>query len=188
MRAEGARRGAGPSAARRLVARAVAAADDARDDEPEQAEPEHEGDRDRNPNAFAVEEVGNDGDAGGDGEREADETRDGHSVPELEQLLLRTLAEAQPVVCRRRDQERRRDGAQEQREEVNGAVERRQRLELVRERQDEEEREQDLDARERDPELVQQLDQLAVEAFLLGLGHRRRSFTAAEASNALAHP
>src|SRR5215213_11127913 len=88
MRAERARRGAGPSAARRLVARAVAAADDARDDEPEQAEPEHEGDRDRNPDAFAVEEVRDDGDAGGDGEREADETRDRHSVPELEQLRL----------------------------------------------------------------------------------------------------
>src|SRR5215212_7956325 len=84
-----------------------------------------------------------------------------------------TLAEAEPVVCRGRDQERGRDGAQEEREEVDRAVECRQALELVRERQDEEKREQDLDAGQRDPELVQRLDQRAVETFLLGLGHRR---------------
>ena len=80
-----------------------------------------------------------------------------------------------------RDQEGRGDGGAEEGDEVHVALHLRDVAPAVRERDDEQEGEQHLDAGKRDPELVQELDQLAVEvvlAPLLVVAHRNRSRSA----------
>ena len=87
-------------------------------------------------------------------------------VPDLDDLLLVAVAEAEPVVRARRGEQRDRDRGGEERDDEDVPLERRDLRPALRERHREEEREQHRDAREDDAQLVQQLDQLAVGALL----------------------
>jgi len=78
------------------------------------------------------------------------------------------------VVRRWRDQQRRRAGGAQEGQEVDVLLQVGHAPEALGEGHPEQEREENLDARERDPQLVQELDQLPVETFILALalGHR----------------
>jgi hypothetical protein len=88
-------------------------------------------------------------------------------------MLLVVLAPREPVVGGRRDQQRRRRRGAEEGEEVRVLLQVRDAVEALGERHTEQEGEEHLDAGERDAELVEQLDQLAVELLLVALvaGH-----------------
>src|SRR5207247_10418025 len=95
-----------------------------------------------------------------------------------EHVLLVVLAPAQAMVGRGRNQQDRRRRGAEEGDEEDVALKVRHALPAVCERDGEQEREQHLDARQRDPELVQELDQLAIELVLRTLrvvAHRKRS-------------
>ena len=88
---------------------------------------------------------------------------------ELEQRLLVAVAEADPVIGARRDQE---DGAgkcAEQRHHVRVLLQVGHLRETLGERDGEQEREEHLHAGERHPQLIEQLDQLAVDPLLVAL-------------------
>ena len=92
-------------------------------------------------------------------------------------MLLVVLPEAEPVVRARRDQERRGERRAQERGEVDAAVAGPELAEAPLEREHEQEGEEHLHARERDAQLVEKLDELAVEAFvvvLFGHGGRRQ--------------
>ncbi len=88
---------------------------------------------------------------------------------DLEQRLLVAIAEADPVIRARRDQE---DGAgkrAEQRHHVRVALQVGHLLEALGERDGEQEGEEHLHAGERHAQLVEELDQLAVDPLLVRL-------------------
>ena len=93
-------------------------------------------------------------------------------------LLLR-LAEEDPVVRARSDQQRGRQDRGEQRDEVDVTLQMRRLREATRERDRQEKREQHLHAGQRHAELVQELDQLAVDPLLLVLVRHERLMLAA---------
>ena len=74
------------------------------------------------------------------------------------------------MLDRRRHQERDREGGEQQRDEVDVALEVVDVAEARRERDGEQEREEHLHAGKHDPQLLQELVEVAVEALLLGLG------------------
>ena len=82
---------------------------------------------------------------------------------------LSPLPPLEPVVRGRSDQQGRGDRGAEERQEVDVLLEVGHLAEALRERHAEQEREQHLDAGERDAQLVQELDQLPIEPFLLAL-------------------
>ena len=84
-------------------------------------------------------------------------------------MLLVAAAEQDPVIRRRRDQHHRGGACRQQRAEVVVSLEARHRPKPRREHQRQQEREQNLHARLRDPNLLQQLDKVAVAALELGL-------------------
>jgi len=73
------------------------------------------------------------------------------------------------VIRARRDQQDRGHGGQPEGDEEEVCLQLRGRGEALAERDRKQEREQDLDAREGNAKLVQQLDQLAADALLLAL-------------------
>jgi hypothetical protein len=85
----------------------------------------------------------------------------------LHEVGLLPPAEQQPVVNRRGDQQGRRNGDAQQRDEIDVAVKRRELAEAGVERHHEQEREQNLNAGARDAELVEELDRVAVKPFEL---------------------
>ncbi|HEY2937964.1 MAG TPA: hypothetical protein VGJ25_15275 [Gaiellaceae bacterium] len=89
------------------------------------------------------------------------------SVPQ--QLLLVLLPEQDPVVGARRHQQHRRGDRRDERDEVDVSFPPGRPGKAARERDRQQECEQHLNARQRDTELVQELDQLAVDPFLLTL-------------------
>src|SRR5205823_5612793 len=104
----------------------------------------------------------------------------GQLVRREEKPLLLPLAEIQAVIRGWSDEQRRGERSADERAEVHAALCRRDLAEALGEGQREEEGEQDLDAWEGNAELVQQLDQLAVDAVPLvlvpvGLLHLSRS-------------
>ena len=117
------------------------------------------------------EQIGDDEDRGRHRDGEQHHARDREAVRDQEQLLLVAVAEADPVERRRRDQEDRATHGAEERHHVHVLLEVGDPLEPLGERHREQEREQHLHAGERDPQLVQELDQLTVNSFLLGLRH-----------------
>jgi hypothetical protein len=78
--------------------------------------------------------------------------------------FLAVLAEMEPVVGRGRDQQRRRDGRAEQRPEKDSPLEVGCLGKALAEGHRQEECEQDLHPRQRHTQLVEELDQLAVDA------------------------
>ena len=98
-------------------------------------------------------------------------------VRRLDDELAVAAVEAQAVRGRRRDQADRGQRGAHQGDEVRGALERRDVLEARGERHGQQEREQELHARQRDPELLQELGHLALGAFLLALHHSISSHT-----------
>jgi hypothetical protein len=120
-------------------------------------------------------EVGHQVDRANEREVQEDHPADREAVRRPQHALLVVLTPAQPVVRGRGDEKGGRRGRAEERYEEDLALSVRHVLEPVRERDGEEKREQDLNAGQHDAKLVQELDQLAVEAFLfaLRLAHRR---------------
>ena len=113
--------------------------------------------------------VGDEEDDGGHPEREEDHPDDREDVGDLKQRFLVAVAEADPVVRARRDQE---DGAgqgAEQRDHERVALQVGRLPEPLRKRDGEQERKQHLDARERHAQLVEELDQLPVDPLLVRL-------------------
>jgi hypothetical protein len=87
-------------------------------------------------------------------------------------MFLVAAAPLEPVVRGGRDQECRGRGGAEERHEVDVSLKLGYLAESLCERNRQEEREQDLDARQGDAQLVQELDQLTVFPFLLALSVR----------------
>jgi hypothetical protein len=77
------------------------------------------------------------------------------------------------MVCRGRDQQRGRDGGEEEGDEEDLLLRLGNPLEPVRERNREQECEEHLHPREHHPELVQELDQLAIELLVPRLARHR---------------
>ena len=112
-------------------------------------------------------QVGDQEDDRGHPEREEDHADDREDVGDLEQRLLVAVAEADPVVRARRDQE---DGARqraEQRHHVRVLLQVGHLREALRERDGEQEGEEHLHAGKRHAQLVEELDQLAVDPLLV---------------------
>ena len=84
-------------------------------------------------------------------------------------MVLLLHAEGEAMVGGGGDQEHRRDRGQQQRREVDLLLERRDFGEVLLERHRQQEGEEHLHARQRHPQLLQQLAKVAVEAFPLGL-------------------
>ena len=84
-------------------------------------------------------------------------------------MLLVAAPPVELVVRGGSDQEGRGGRRAEERQKVDVLLELGHLVEPRRKRQSEQKREQNLDARQRDAQLVQELDQLAVEPFLLAL-------------------
>ncbi len=122
----------------------------------------------------AEEDVGDEHDRAGHRQRQHREAGDREPVGDEDQPPLLLVAEGQPVVGRRRDQQRRRERRQQQRREVGLLVEFADRGEVLLERHREQEGEQHLHPRQRDPQLLQQLAEVAVEPFVFGLVAPRR--------------
>ena len=89
-------------------------------------------------------------------------------VPTRTRKVLLSLAKQQPVMHRRRDQQRRGRSNAHERHEIVVAIERGQLAEAGVERHHQQEREQHLNPGARDRKLVQQLDRVAVELFDFG--------------------
>src|SRR5262249_33418040 len=126
------------------------------------------------------EDVRDQKDSGSDPGVQEDGPSDREPIRGDEQVLLVAFTPAQPVIRGWSYQERRGDGGAEEGNEVRVALHLRHPVPSPGERDDEEEGEEDLYARQPNLQLVQELDQLAVEllvrAFLLG--HRKRSRSA----------
>ena len=106
-------------------------------------------------------------------DREEDHADDREDVGDLEQRLLVAVAEADPVVRARGDQE---DGSGEraqQRHHVRVSLQLGHLLEALAERHREQEGEEHLHAGERHAQLVEELDQLAVDPLLVRLLRHR---------------
>ena len=115
-------------------------------------------------------------------DREEGRAGDGEPVGRLEHLLLVALAPAQPMVRRRSNQQDRGGCGGEKRHEEDVALQLGDAGPAVRKGHGQQEREQHLHAREHDAQLVQQLDQLAVEVLgrarclpVIGTGRARRA-------------
>ena len=105
------------------------------------------------------------------------QTGDDQLVRVEEHLLLHVPPEVEPVVRRGGDQQAGGQGADEQGDRVDGLVEVRRPRECLLERQDQQEREEDLDAWQRDAKLVEKLDELAIDSLLLALvGHDEQGY------------
>ncbi len=102
-------------------------------------------------------------------DRKEDHPDDREDVGDPKQRLLVAVSEADPVVGARRDQEHGAGQSAEERDHVRVALQVRRLLEALRKRDGEQEREQHLDAGERHPQLVEELDQLAVDPLLVRL-------------------
>ena len=120
-------------------------------------------------NGSLEDDVGDEEDDGGHPERKEDHADDREDVGDLKQRLLVAVAEADPVVRARRDQEHGAGKGAEQRDHERVALQVRRLLEALRKRDGEQEGEQHLDAGERHPQLVEELDQLAVDPLLVRL-------------------
>ena len=81
-------------------------------------------------------------------------------------MLLVAVTETDPVIRARRGEESDRNGGREKCDDEHVALEHRDAGPSLRERDSQEEGEQHRDARKHDPQLVQQLDQLAIGPFL----------------------
>src|SRR4051812_35200809 len=157
----GSRCAAGPPAERQAV--------------PEPREPAgHQARREPGPPGLE-EDVADQEDDGRHSQREEDRAGDRQAVGGSEHLLLVAFAPAQPVVRRRRDQQDRGRGGREKGDEEEVALELGDPGPAVGERDRQQEREQHLHPGQRHPELVQELDQLAIEVLPLALAHRKRS-------------
>ena len=142
------------------------------------SEPEHEPqpdehrhrqhDRDRDDRAVE-DEVGDEQDDAVHRHRERDEPGEREPARHLDEARLVAAAEHHAVIGGRRDEERRRDRGRQQRAEVHVLLELGHLREALLERDREQEREEDLHARHRDAQLLQELVELAVEALVLGL-------------------
>src|SRR5829696_7839088 len=119
------------------------------------------------------EEVGDEEDRPGHRERQEADPRDREAVGDPEERLLVALPPADAVIGGRRHQQRQACEREQKRDEVDVLLQVGDALEAVGERHRQEEGEQDLNARERDAELVEELDQLTVEPGLLVLRHAR---------------
>src|SRR5581483_7882060 len=109
--------------------------------------------------------------------RKADEAGDRQPRSRRDQPLLVVLAKADAVVRGRGDEARDRAEREQERREPDVALQCVGLLEAVVERDDEQEREQDLNAGQREAKLLEELLELAVEA----VGHRGQSSTIATA-------
>ena len=104
-----------------------------------------------------------------------------------DQLALLLVAEGEPVVGRGRDQQHRRDRRAEQRPEVDVLLEGGDFREVLLERDREQEGEEDLDAGQRHPQLLQQLAEVAIKAFVLGLVTPRVAFGGVASGRGVLH-
>jgi hypothetical protein len=94
---------------------------------------------------------------------------DRETVGHLDEVDLLVAAEQDAVVRDGSDDERRRAGRQQERHEVDDALELRDLHEPLRERKRQQEREQDLHAGLRDPQLLEQLEHVPVGPRVLAL-------------------
>ena len=117
----------------------------------------------------AEEDVGDQHDRAGHRQGEEAEADDREPVGEEDEVLLPLQPEGHPVVGRGGDQQRRRDRGEQQGHEVDLLLEAGDFREVLLERDREQEGEQDLDAGQRDAQLLQELAEVAVEAFGLAL-------------------
>jgi hypothetical protein len=106
-----------------------------------------------------------------DRNREAEEARDRERVRDDEHALLVALTPPQPVIRARRDQQHRRERGRDECREEDVPSRLAQLRKAVCERDGEQEGEQHLNARQRDAQLVEELDQLAVVALLRAFWH-----------------
>jgi hypothetical protein len=127
----------------------------------------------------AEEDVGDEHDRAGHRQRQRAQPGDRQPVGDEDEPVLLLVAEGQAVVGGGRDQQRRRDRGQEQCREVGLLVEFADRAEALLERHREQEGEQDLHPGQGDAQLLEELAEVAVEPFLVGLvsagrplGHR----------------
>ena len=104
--------------------------------------------------------------------RDKDRPGQRQTVEPEEHARLVALAEPQAMIGRGGHEEHGAHGRAEERGEVGGAVRAGELLEAKREWQGELEREQHLSARQHDVQLVEHLEQLAVDALLAILGRR----------------
>ena len=124
----------------------------------------------------AEEHVGDQHDRAGHRQGEEGEAGDREAVGEADQLALLLQAEGHPVVGGGSDQQDRRDRGAEQGEEVDVLLEGVDFGEVLLEGDGEQEGEEDLDAGQGDAQLLQQLAEVAIEAFALALVPSRRAF------------
>ena len=113
--------------------------------------------------------VGDKEDDRGHPDREEDHPDDREGIGDLKQRLLVAVAEANPVVGARCNQEDRAGEGAEQRDHERVALQVGGLAEALRKRDGEQEREQHLDAGERDPQFVEELDQLPVHPLFVRL-------------------
>src|SRR4051794_12947739 len=102
------------------------------------------------------------------------DSRDREPVADPDHALLVAVPEAKAVKCARGGEERDRDGGRQERDHEHVALELGDPRPALGERDGEEEREENGDARKNDAQLVQQLDQLAVGPLLRRLVVPRR--------------
>ena len=101
--------------------------------------------------------------------RQEAEAEDREPVGDEHEPALLLVAEGEPVVGGGGDQQRRRERGQQQRREVDLLLEGADRGEVLLERDREQEGEQHLDPRQRHPQLLQELAEVAVEPLVFGL-------------------
>src|SRR6188472_165867 len=117
----------------------------------------------------AEEDVGDQHDRAGHRQGEEPKPDDREPVCEKNQVVLLLLAKRHPVVGGRRDQQDGRSRGEEQGREVDPLLERCDFGEVLLKRDSEQKCEQHLDPRQRYPQLLEQLAEIAIEPFSLAL-------------------
>src|SRR5829696_4691573 len=151
-----------------LVVIGVGAADH-RHDVPEHAEHHQAADGRPDGQVGGEQHVGDDIESDHDGRGQEHRADDGHLVAQADQALLLAGPPAHPVVGRGGDQERRGQGGAGDGGEEGVAHRPRELGEALLEGGGEQERQQDLDTRDDNPQLLEQFHQLAVEPLLPAL-------------------
>jgi len=140
-----------------------------REGEPQQAEHERDEGGDQACGQAATDVAGHQQDRGRDGQGDGGQAADGHHAGRTHQPFLLTLAEHQPVIGDRPDQQRGRHRGQHQAGQVQVLLTRAQPGEPGGKRQREQEPEQDLHAQARDPQFLEEFAEIAVGALRGGL-------------------
>jgi hypothetical protein len=140
-----------------------------REHEPQQAERGGDDDGDHHGGQAAGHKAGHQQDRDRDGQADRGQAGNGHRASRPHQPFLLALAEDQPVIGHGPDQQYRRQGRQDQADQVQVPLAGAELGELGRERQGEQEPEQDLHPQPGDAQFLQQLTEIAVIPLRLGL-------------------